>query len=246
MNRAVIQAGGRGDRLRPFTDRIPKPILPLGPTSALELLLQLLSDHGILRVTILLNYLGPLIQDFVGNGRRWNLLIDFVTEQSVGGTAGGLREVPDLDGTFLLINGDIVTDIDLTSLVATHQRLGAAMTLAVSEQKLRLPFGVCDVDEHGYLTSFREKPEVSVLRNMGIYVLNRSVLQHVPARDGFGCDQLIHSLLKAGNKVARHPCTCEWMDIGSKESLEQASEVAARIAGSRKRNAAEAESPFVL
>lgn len=227
---AVILAGGKGVRLRPYTTALPKPLMPIGDNhSILQIVLDQLASRGFTSVTLAINHLGPLIRAFVGDGRRWGLDIEFIEEERPLSTVGplfGLKET--LPDDFLVMNGDILTDLDYSHLLATHSASGAGLTLATFERVHRIDFGVLDVDA-GRIVGFREKPALRYPVSMGVYAMSRHVLAPYPPGLPLGFDQLVLDLLAAGDQPATYPFDGFWLDIGRPEDYDEANRAFAQL-----------------
>jgi NDP-sugar pyrophosphorylase family protein len=220
---AVILAGGKGVRLRPYTTTLPKPLMPIGDKHAiLEIVLDQLAAHGFTSVTLAINHLGPLIKAFVGDGARWGLRVDYVEEDRPLSTVGplfGLKErLPD---EFLVMNGDVLTDLDYADLLNQHALAGSGLTVAIAERTHRVEYGVLDV-EASHIVGFREKPDLRYLVSLGVYGMSRRTLAPYPAGRPFGFDQLVLDLLARGENPATYPFTGFWLDIGRPEDYEYA------------------------
>jgi NDP-mannose synthase len=220
---AVILAGGKGVRLRPYTTTLPKPLMPIGDShSILQIVLDQLASRGFTSVTLAINYLGPLIRAFVGDGRRWGLTIDYVEEDQPLSTVGPLFALKDrLPEEFLVMNGDILTDLDYADLLRTHRLSGAGLTLATSERVHRIDFGVLDVAA-GRIVGFQEKPSLRYPVSMGVYGMSRRTLAPYPAGLAFGFDQLVLDLLASGDAPVTYPFDGFWLDIGRPEDYDEA------------------------
>ncbi|MFY1691196.1 sugar phosphate nucleotidyltransferase [Plantactinospora sp. WMMB782] len=210
-------------RLRPYTTTLPKPLMPIGDShSILQIVLDQLASRGFTSVTLAINYLGPLIQAFVGDGRRWGLDIDYVEEDRPLSTVGPLFALKDrLPDEFLVMNGDILTDLDYADLLHTHRVSGAGLTLATSERVHQIDFGVLDVDA-GRIVGFREKPALRYPVSMGVYGMSRKTLGPYPPGLPLGFDQLVLDLLAAGEHPATYPFDGFWLDIGRPEDYDEA------------------------
>lgn len=156
--RAVILAGGRGARLAPYTTILPKPLMPIGDVAILEVVLRQLAHYGFSRATIAVGYLAELIMAYLSDGERMGLRIDYSRETTPLGTAGPLTLIPDLDDTFLVINGDVLTTLDFGALVRYHKSRGAMATIAVFQRTVTIDLGVIEMDEHSRLTGYRRNP----------------------------------------------------------------------------------------
>ena len=220
---AVILAGGKGVRLRPYTTALPKPLVPIGDSHAiLEIVLAQLSAYGFRSVTLAINHLGPLIKAFVGDGTRWGLRVDYVEETVPLSTVGPLFGLKDrLPDTFLVMNGDILTDLNYGELLQAHGMSGAPLTVAVAEREMKIEFGVLAV-EGDKVVGFTEKPAVTYRVSMGVYGMSRKALAPYPAGMPFGFDQLVLDLLDKGEHAATYPFDGFWLDIGRPEDYDEA------------------------
>jgi NDP-mannose synthase len=225
--RAVILAGGRGTRLAPYTTIIPKPLLPVGDTPILEVLIRQLAHYGFTRVTLSLGYMAEYFKLFFAHHRSLSRLldIDFVEEEHPTGTAGSLSAVPDLKGTFLVMNGDLLTSIDYRRLIEVHRQRGAILTIATQNKNVPIDLGVLDTDDEGAVTGYREKPLLHYQISMGIYVYEAEILQHIPKNEYLDFPDLVCKLLHAKRKVHTFFNDACWLDLGRAEDLQQATEV---------------------
>lgn len=226
---AVIMAGGLGTRLRPLTENLPKPMLPVGDRPLLERTISQLRDAGIRRVNITTHYLAEKITSYFGDGREFGVELNYVSEERPLGTAGCLRLVRDHEDPLLVINGDILTGVRFPDLVAYHHELGADVTVGVRRFKLEIPHGVVEC-EGPRLLRMREKPQLSFTINAGIYLLEPSVYRYLPASESFDMPDLIQSLLQKGRHVVTFPITEYWLDIGRPGDYAQAQDDVERVA----------------
>ncbi|MEO9189771.1 MAG: sugar phosphate nucleotidyltransferase [Acetobacteraceae bacterium] len=223
--KAVIQAGGKGTRLRPYTMILPKPLMPVGARPVLEILLKWLRRNGTHEAYITTGYLGHLIRSVCGDGRQWGLRIHYTEETEPLGTIGPLGLLRDeLDESFLVINGDVLTDLNLTAFAALHRRGGCALTIAAARRTTRMDFGIIE-EVDGKVAGFREKPNVTNLVSMGIYCMNPDVLDHVPNGVPFGFDDLVLRLLDRGLPVGTFLHGGLWLDVGRVEDFQKAQEL---------------------
>jgi NDP-sugar pyrophosphorylase family protein len=222
---AVILAGGKGARLRPYTTVLPKPLMPIGDMPILEVVLRQLRKHGFTRVTMAVSYLAELIEAYCGDGARFGLEIAYSREPKELSTAGPLKLVPDLSGTFLAMNGDILTNLDFSEMVRVHRKKKAAATIAVHRRTVTIDYGVIETDEERFLARYIEKPEYHYLVSMGIYVLEPQVLDHIGHEEALGIPDLMLRLKDSGHRVATYEPRCLWLDIGRPSDHERAVEM---------------------
>jgi NDP-mannose synthase len=220
---AVILAGGRGTRLRPYTATLPKPLVPIGEDmSILEIVLRQLGHQGFTRATIAVGHLGQLIQAYAGDGSQWGIAVDYAVEDEPLGTMGPVVKMLDrLPEHFLVMNGDILTDIDYVAMLADHVASGAPLTVATYAREVLIDFGVLETDG-GKVVGFREKPSLSYTVSMGIYAISRSALARYPVGRPFGFDELMVDLIERGDLPASAPFDGYWLDIGRPEDYERA------------------------
>jgi NDP-mannose synthase len=221
MKHAVILAGGRGTRLRPYTLTLPKPLVPLVDTPIVDIVIRKLANAGFDVVTLAINHMGELIQAYFGGGERWGLTMRYSLENEPLGTIAPLRLITDLPDNFLVINADVLSDIDLSRFLSDHIASRAIFTIGATSRDQLLDYGVLGVDA-GRLVSFQEKPKISQLVSMGIYSVNRRVLEFIPASGPFGFDQLMLKLIAAGERVNVTRHEGYWLDIGRPDDYERA------------------------
>ncbi|GAA4013671.1 nucleotidyltransferase family protein [Deinococcus rubellus] len=220
---AVILAGGKGTRLRPYTTCVPKPLVPIGDKYAiLEIVLHQLSHHGFQSVTLAIGHMGQLIRAFVGDGSRWNLQAEYLQETSPLGTIGPLLgALGQLPEHFLVMNGDVLTDINYAKLLRQHAASSAPVTVATYAREVRSEFGVLEIQD-GEIMAFREKPVFDFSVSMGIYGFSRSTLSRYPAGQPFGFDDLVLDLLARNQHPASFPFSGYWLDIGRPDDYDRA------------------------
>jgi NDP-mannose synthase len=212
---AVILAGGKGVRLRPYTTALPKPLVPLGDDDVIiDVILRQLAMQGFTSVTLAINHLGALIRAYVGNGSRWGLSVTYAHEQIPLGTFGPLVQIrDDLPEAFLVMNGDILTNLRFDRFLADHLTSGAPLTVATYPAENKVEFGVLDIeDEH--ICGFTEKPSMTYHVSMGVYAMSRCVLDGYEPGIPCGADRLILDLLRRRDYPASYSFTGLWRDIG--------------------------------
>jgi NDP-sugar pyrophosphorylase family protein len=221
---AVILAGGKGTRLKPFTMTIPKPLLPLGDIPILEVVIRQLVEAGVSRVVLTLGYMPQLFMASIGDGERWGVAIESVLERDPMGTAGALRLVREIDETFLVLNGDLLTTIDYRKLFAFHTDRKAWATIALSRREVQIDYGVVHTTPDGLLSRYVEKPSIPYSVSMGINVLSRKSLEFIPSAGKFDMPDLMRAISAAGQRVVCYETDCYWKDIGRFDDYQQASE----------------------
>jgi len=223
--KAVIQSGGKGTRLRPYTMVLPKPLMPIGAKPALELLLKWLRRHGTHHAYITTGYLGHLIRSYCGDGGQWDLQISYTEETEPLGTMGALSLLRnELDDTFLMLNGDVLTDLNINDLIADHRQSGAALTIATSRRDIKIAFGIID-QKDGWVTRFKEKPVLAHHVSMGVYCIDPSILKLIPNGVAFGFDDMMYRLLEKGLPIRSFVHDGLWLDIGNVDDFHKAQEM---------------------
>ena len=221
-HQVVILAGGAGTRLRPLTENTPKPLLNVGGKSLLESTIERLAEHGFRDIYLSVNYKAEMIADLFGDGRRLGVRIRYLRESAPLGTAGPLSLLPERPSKPLIVmNGDLLTTINLRRLLEFHFEHGAAATMAVREQEFEIPYGVVS-HEDGRFANIDEKPIQTFFINAGIYILEPDVLSLVPPGVRFDMTDLLKALSAAGKPVATFPICEYWLDIGRPDDLDRA------------------------
>jgi NDP-sugar pyrophosphorylase family protein len=227
--RAVILAGGRGRRLEPYTNVLPKPLMPIGNRAILEILTDQLRRSGFTDITLCVGYLSHLIRAVFDNGPGHGLNIGYVTEEEPLGTAAPLRLVEGLDDTFLTMNGDLLTTLDFGDFVETHRSSGSIATIATHQRLVKSDYGVLHLDLDGEdplrVCEYEEKPEFSWTVSMGVYALEPAVIDYIPADRPFDFPELVQALLDDGQRVATYPYGGLWLDIGRHDDYERANAI---------------------
>lgn len=220
---AMIMAGGNGVRLRPLTDDLPKPMLPVGGRPLMELIVERLRNAGIKRVHVATHYKTEKIMDHFGDGDGFGVEMDYVTEDRPMGTAGALGMIPEPNATMLVINGDILTDVDLNAMLAFHRNHAAALTVAVRQYGMNVPYGVLECDGP-FVRTVAEKPVVNFFVSAGIYLLEPVAHGFVGDDERTDMTDLIRRLLDSGRTVVNFPLLEYWIDIGQHADYLQAQE----------------------
>jgi NDP-sugar pyrophosphorylase family protein len=225
--RAVILAGGRGTRLRPFTASFPKPLVPLGDTPVVEVLIKSLLRYGICDVTLTLGHLAELVQAYFQHRKRLlsRLNLSYVVEDEPTGTAGSLALVEGLDETFLVMNGDLLTDLNFTDLVTFHREQKAVLTIATQRRHVKIDLGVLKFDADARITSYIEKPEHSYDVSMGAYVYEPEILRYIVPGEYLDFPDLVLRLLADGQRVCAYVTDCLWLDIGRPDDYARAQQM---------------------
>lgn len=219
---AVILAGGKGTRLKPYTISFPKPLVPIGDYPILEIIIRQLVQYGFDRVTISTGHLAELIEAYFGDGRRWGVQIEYVREVEPLNTAGALKLVEHCDDDFLVMNGDILTTLDYAELVAIHKAKGAKATVASKVRESKIDFGVLKYGEDGFLADYIEKPVYTFTVSMGVYVLSKTCQELIAKGESLGMPDLLLRIKNAGERVYCHKSDCYWLDIGRVDDYERA------------------------
>lgn len=218
---AMVMAGGFGTRLRPLTDNIPKPMLPVGGRPLLETIIVRLREAGIRKISLTTHYMPEKIVKYFENGWKWGVEIAYIHEKMPLGTAGALSLLPPLASPLLVINGDILTNVNFRSFYEYHRAHGADFTLAVRQFHMEVPYGVVECDGNA-VKSLKEKPVLSYLINAGIYLLEPSVIRCIPENRPFNMTDLLAWLLERGRRVISFPVREYWIDIGQHEDYARA------------------------
>jgi len=219
-----LLAGGKGTRLKPHTEEIPKPLVPVGGKPIIEALLLRMRQHGITDVRVCVNHLAHLIETVLGDGKRLGMEIKYSLEDQPLSTVAPLKLIEGLNDDFIVANGDILTDLDFNLLFRYHIDHGAKLTVASHRRINKIDYGVLTTDAQGRVTGFEEKPDYDFTVSMGIYVFSKSVLEFVPDGEPFGFDDLMLRLLELNEPVMTYPYEGYWMDIGRPDDYAQACE----------------------
>jgi NDP-sugar pyrophosphorylase family protein len=218
----VILAGGRGTRLRPYTVVLPKPLMPIGECPILEIIVKQLAHYGFGHITMAVNHQAEIIRAFFQNGEKWGIKIDYSLEHKPLGTMAPLRLIRDLPDDFLVMNGDILTDLNFSEFFESHAASRALFTISSKVRKQNIDYGVLDTNGSGRLVGFREKPSFDYEVSMGVYMVGKDAVQSIPADAPYGFDTLMLDLLARGKSVNVRKFDGYWLDIGRPDDYMQA------------------------
>ena len=210
--------------MRPHTDQTPKPLLPVGGQPILDLMIRRLALGGVRRLTIAVCHLARQVEERIGDGSRYGMRIDYFHEEKPLGTAGSLALIPDLSSPFLVLNGDILTDLDFSELAAFHERSKAVLTIATQKRIQRIDFGAVELNGDHLVKSFREKPEVEYLASLGISMADPRVVERIPRGEPMDLPELVGALIGQNERVSAFPFDGYWRDLGSPREYELANE----------------------
>jgi NDP-sugar pyrophosphorylase family protein len=219
---AVVLAGGKGTRLAPYTNVLPKPLMPIGNMPILEVLLRQMKRAGIDEVVLTVGHLAELLEAFFKDGEKFGMHIRYSIEDVPLGTAGPLALVDGLKDTFLVCNGDVLTTMDIRDLVRFHREQGGVATIAMHHRQVKINLGVIHMNGGHEITGYHEKPNLEYMVSMGIYVFEPKVIDYIAPNCYLDFPDLILKLLAAQEKVCGFPYQGYWQDLGNPEDYQQA------------------------
>ncbi|UCF63591.1 MAG: NTP transferase domain-containing protein [bacterium] len=222
---AIILAGGKGTRLKPYTTILPKPLMPIEEYPILEIIIKQLNHFGVKEITLAVGHLKELIQAFFNDGKRWNVKIKYSMEEKPLGTAAPLKLLENLEDNFLVMNGDVLTNLNFRDFFDYHLKNKAYCTIATYRKPVNIDLGVIKTDDKNILYDYIEKPTLDYQVSMGVYAFKKEVLEYIPTNEYLDFPSLIHLLLKDQKKVAGYPFRGHWLDIGRPEDYSMAIEV---------------------
>ncbi|MDY6987476.1 MAG: sugar phosphate nucleotidyltransferase [Thermodesulfobacteriota bacterium] len=222
--RAVVLAGGKGRRLLPYTTVIPKPLMPVGGRPILEVIIRQLKFNGFSRVTMAVGYLAELIEAYFGDGKKYGMEIDYSREEEPLGTIGSLSLIEGLDETFIVMNGDVLTNLDYGELVGFHNKHKVAATIATCNREVNIDLGILELDGDHQITDYIEKPTLKHHVSMGVYAFEPEILDLIEPGKYLDFPDLVLTLIRAGKRVMAFPFDGYWLDIGRHEDYAQALE----------------------
>jgi NDP-sugar pyrophosphorylase family protein len=220
--RAVILAGGKGTRLKPYTISLPKPLVPVGDMPILEIIIRQLAKNGFNHITITINHMADIIRAYCGDGSKWGIKIDYSLEDKPLSTMGPLKLIKDLPEDFLVMNGDVLTDLDFESFYNEHVTSKSIFTVSAYSRDQKVDYGVLEIGIDNRLVNFIEKPINRYNVSMGVYMANKKILDYIPENQLYGFDHLMLDLIRF-----QHPATVKihsgyWLDIGRPDDYEKA------------------------
>lgn len=222
--RAIILAGGKGTRLKPYTITLPKPLVPVGEMPILEIIIRQLKNQGFDHVTITINHFADIIKAFFGDGSKWGLTIDYSLEDKPLSTMGPLKLIKDLPENFLVMNGDVLTDLKFGEFFDEHVNAGNLFTISSHRRVDKIEYGVLIENDRHQLIQFEEKPNKEFLVSMGVYMMNRKNLEIIPEDTFFGFDHLMNALIERKTYASIKEFDGYWLDIGRPADYEKAIE----------------------
>ncbi|HAN39429.1 MAG TPA: nucleotidyltransferase [Chitinophagaceae bacterium] len=216
---ALLMAGGRGERLRPLTDNTPKPMLKVGDKPILEINIDRLISYGISDFYISIKYLGHIIKDYFGDGSSKGISITYIEEDEPLGTIGALSKICPKNDNMLVMNSDVLTNIDFEDFYNEFVISESLMMVASVPYKVKIPYGIMKLNEHGSIESLIEKPTYNYYSNAGIYMLKSKLQQWIPQNTPFNATDLMDVLIQQSQSIKHFPILNYWLDIGKHEDF---------------------------
>ena len=220
--KAIILAGGRGTRLAPYTMVLPKPLVPIGDMPILEVLIRQLKRCGVDEVILTVGHLANLLQAYFSDGSRYGVKITYSLESRPLGTAGPLALAPRPTESFFVLNGDVLTTLDMADLLKFHRTANATATIAMHQRKVKIDLGVIQMDGGNRVAGYIEKPTYDYMVSMGIYVFEPCVIDYITAGQYLDFPDLVHLLLGRQQTICGFPYDGYWQDLGNPGDYEQA------------------------
>ncbi len=220
-NVAIVMAGGKGTRLYPLTENLPKPMIKVAGVPILEHIIHHLVGSGIKKIYLSVNFMSEIIEDYFKDGSSFGCSIDYLRETKPLGTAGALSLLPKLNENFLLMNGDLITQFDVRTILNSHKKNKNIVTIGTYDHLTKIPYGVLKVNKEEVL-EIKEKPELHNLVNAGIYILNPQILQTIPKNQIYFATDIINNCFSKNEKVGYHLLEDDWIDVGEHKQLENA------------------------
>ncbi len=219
---AIIMAGGKGRRLRPYTAILPKPLMPVSDLPILEIILRQLKFYGVNKIVLAVGYLSELLKAYFGDGRKWGIDITYSYEDKNLGTIGALTLIDNLEENFFVMNGDILTNINYQELMQTHLSGNSLCTIASYTKKVNIDLGVLETNKNNHLINYIEKPTLDYNVSMGIYAMNKKILEYMTYNEYLDIPQLMLQLIEQKVNPQIYKFSGLWLDIGRKEDYESA------------------------
>jgi len=220
--KAIILAGGKGTRLAPYTTVFPKPLMPIDDMPIIEIVIRQLKQHGFDDVTLAVGYLAELLMAYCGDGSKFGVNLNYSREEQPLGTAGPLSLIPNLNETFLVMNGDLLTTIDYNAMLQYHRERGAIASIACYQRDVKVDFGVIEANANHWITNYVEKPTLHYSVSMGIYIFEPKIFDYIPSGQYLDLPDLVKKLLAAGQGVNIFRFNGYWLDIGRHDDYEKA------------------------
>ena len=225
--KALILVGGKGTRLKPYTNTIPKPLLPVGEKPILEIILMQLKNFGINEVVLAVGHMSQLFESFFGDGSRLEMKVSYTFEDKPVGTAGAIAYAIDsFEKDFIVMNGDLLTTLNYRKMFEEHQKRGASGTIAISKREVKMDFGIVEIDKDGMLVDYIEKPSYYYNFGMGVNILNVDhVRPFLTKGEYLDMPQLMLLLKESGLNVLSYQEDCFWLDMGRPDDYDEANKV---------------------
>jgi NDP-sugar pyrophosphorylase family protein len=221
---AIILAGGKGVRLKPFTVAFPKPLMPIDGYPIMEVVIRQLAYYGFNNITISTGYLSELIEAFFQTGKKWGVKIEYIRENIPLNTAGALNLIDELEDSFLVINGDTLTKMDFKKLLDYHLCKKAYATVAVTSRETKIDFGVVKVDKDFHLLEYNEKPVYKFMVSMGVYVLSKACVNYIKVNESISMPDLLLRIQEDKKRISCYLDNTYWLDIGRIDDYDKAQE----------------------
>jgi NDP-sugar pyrophosphorylase family protein len=222
--RAVILAGGKGARLNPYTIVFPKPLMPISGLPILQIVISQLKNNGFDHITLAVGYMADMIKAYFNGKTKFDVRIDYSQEDHPLGTIGALSLIKDLPDNFLVMNGDILTDLDFSRFFNFHLEEGAIATIATYSKEVNIEYGIIECGDWDEIIGYREKPIMNYQVSMGIYAFNSKIIQHIEPGSYLDFPKLVNFLIDKGERVVSFPVSGYWRDIGCYSDYEKAVE----------------------
>jgi len=223
--RAVILAGGKGTRLAPYTTILPKPLMPIDDKPIVEIVIRQLQSHGFDDITLAVGHLAELLIAYCGDGSKFGARIDYSREEEPLGTAGPIALVSNLNDTFLVMNGDLLTSINYSDMLKNHRKRRALATVASYQRDVKIDLGVIETDGDNWVADYIEKPTYHYSVSMGIYLFEPEIIKYIPRNQRLDLPELVINLMRSSKQVNVYSFDGYWLDIGRPDDYERAIDV---------------------